>query len=402
MKKIALVDMLFNWPPDGGARTDVKEIACRLGRYADVRLFVPQFETLSPRGRVLEDPGVAVEKIPFTVPTFHYPEIGNRLRSAVDRFQPDIVLIADAWYLKPRLFRALRHHRPWVRFYAYEGLCLRAHGLFMRRGRLCPHRFVQGGMTNFLRCQWCAVTRTLSLLFYHEYLIAAAFSPFYGDHLRAMLQTASGVIVYNDFIAGQIRPYNCNVRIIPSGVDAARFTPAEPPARDHLALGMVGRWSDPAKGFHCLDRACARLREEGLNFRLHLTGDVDRVVPRPYVTPHPWLTQTELPEFYREIDVAIVPSIWPEPFGIVALEAMASGKPLIATRVGGLQCIVVEGETGLLVDPGDVSGMASAIRQLAGDRQLRLRMGQAGRQRAVEHYDWERIVERYYRPMWGI
>lgn len=80
-------------------------------------------------------------------------------------------------------------------------------------------------------------------------------------------------------------------------------------------------------------------------------------------------------------DIAVVPSVEPESFGMVAIEAMRAAKPVIASRQGGLLDVVVDGETGLLVPPGDTKALADAICELVGDSARRYRMGQAGLQR---------------------
>lgn len=82
--------------------------------------------------------------------------------------------------------------------------------------------------------------------------------------------------------------------------------------------------------------------------------------------------------------IALTPSIWLEAFGIVALEAMAVGRPIVASRIGGLPDIVVDGETGLLVTPGDPQALREAIQRLLADPELRDRMGVIAKQRVVE------------------
>ena len=86
----------------------------------------------------------------------------------------------------------------------------------------------------------------------------------------------------------------------------------------------------------------------------------------------------------RRAAFTVAPSLLPESFGIVALEAAAAGKPTIASALGGLADVVVDGETGFLVPPGDVEGLRGALERLAGDPALRERMGEAARARAAE------------------
>jgi glycosyltransferase involved in cell wall biosynthesis len=78
----------------------------------------------------------------------------------------------------------------------------------------------------------------------------------------------------------------------------------------------------------------------------------------------------------------VVPSVWPEPFGQVALEAMACGRAVIASNIGGLRDVVVDGETGVMVPPGDITALREALRMLMSDPARRARMGEAGRRRA--------------------
>ena len=80
--------------------------------------------------------------------------------------------------------------------------------------------------------------------------------------------------------------------------------------------------------------------------------------------------------------IGVVPSLWPEPFGQVAIEAMACGKPVVASAIGGLSDAIVDGVSGLLVPPGDVDALRGALHTLLLDPDKRVRMGKAGCQRA--------------------
>ena len=102
-------------------------------------------------------------------------------------------------------------------------------------------------------------------------------------------------------------------------------------------------------------------------------------------------------EAFRRCAIAVAPSIWPEPSGLVALEAMAMGKPVIASRTGGLAEIVVDGETGLLVGRGDVDGLRGALALLMADPELRARFGEAGRRRVAQHFSADAVVPRFER-----
>lgn len=113
--------------------------------------------------------------------------------------------------------------------------------------------------------------------------------------------------------------------------------------------------------------------EDELRQAVAASGCTGRIVLQPF--------RSDIESVWRAADVVVVPSTQPEPFGRVAVEAMAFGKPVIAAAHGGLAEIVAPGETGLLVPPGDAQALQQAMRQLAESAPLRLAFGEAGRQR---------------------
>lgn len=103
------------------------------------------------------------------------------------------------------------------------------------------------------------------------------------------------------------------------------------------------------------------------------------------------LEDPDLVNLYNEAAVFACPSIY-EPFGIINLEAMACETPVVATRVGGIKEVVVDGETGLLVPPGDPEKLGQALTQVIKDPKTAVRMGKAGRQHVLRHFTWDRIA----------
>jgi glycosyltransferase involved in cell wall biosynthesis len=104
---------------------------------------------------------------------------------------------------------------------------------------------------------------------------------------------------------------------------------------------------------------------------------------------------------WRRCLLAIVPSVWREPFGTVVIEAMAMGKPVIASRIGGMPDLIADGETGVLVPPGDAAALRAAIDRLLVDGETRERLGRAAAQR-VPRFHVSAVVpriERVYRSL---
>src|SRR6185295_16749851 len=109
----------------------------------------------------------------------------------------------------------------------------------------------------------------------------------------------------------------------------------------------------------------------------------------------------DVPDVMRAFDVFVQPSLW-EGFGLTAVEAMSVGTPVVASRVGGVEEVVVDGESGVLVPPGDAPALAAACARLMRNRDLAERLARAGVARARERFGIERMVrelEEHYRDL---
>jgi glycosyltransferase involved in cell wall biosynthesis len=126
---------------------------------------------------------------------------------------------------------------------------------------------------------------------------------------------------------------------------------------------------------------------EGMNLVVAGDGPLRARVPGAlgFVAHH------ELSSLYRRAAVVACPSRR-EGFGVACAEAMAHGRPVVASAVGGLLDLVADGETGLLVPPGDVNSLRSALQRLLRDEDLRRQMGMAGRRRAETELSWDRVT----------
>jgi D-inositol-3-phosphate glycosyltransferase len=225
-----------------------------------------------------------------------------------------------------------------------------------------------------------------------------ATSPQEEEHMRTLVSTAG------------------EIDIVPCGTDLERFGEIErSAARQQLGIApetkvvfYVGRF-DRRKGIETLVRAVARssLRTQA-DLKLIIGGgsrpgqsdgmERDRIqgiveeLGLSDVTIFPGrLDDAELPIYYAAADVCVVPSHY-EPFGLVAIEAMASRTPVVASNVGGLQFTVVSEETGLLVPPQDEVAFAQAIDRILDDPVWRDQLGQAGRQRIENEFSWNGVA----------
>jgi glycosyltransferase involved in cell wall biosynthesis len=168
------------------------------------------------------------------------------------------------------------------------------------------------------------------------------------------------------------------VRVIPSGV----AVPDEVGAEEEPPYVLYAGRLSPEKGV-------AELAEAAAGLRLVVAGDGplrDRV---PQALG--FLPRHDLEPLYAAAAVVACPS-YREGFGVACAEAMAHGKPVVASGVGGLLDLVVDGETGLVVEPGDVPGLRDALERLLADRELRRRLGAAGRERAMERFAWPHVT----------
>jgi glycosyltransferase involved in cell wall biosynthesis len=128
--------------------------------------------------------------------------------------------------------------------------------------------------------------------------------------------------------------------------------------------------------------------------------DTPTTLPKGVIVHDRWPNAAVI-EAFRRSTIAVVPSVWAEPFGIVVIEAMAGGTPVVASNVGGIPEIIEDGISGLLVPPGDAPALRQALSGLIADPARRLAMGEAARRRS-EDFTAERVVpalERAYRQL---
>ena len=213
--------------------------------------------------------------------------------------------------------------------------------------------------------------------------------------------------------------------VIHHGVDTQRFFPAADRLAEWRAAGMPGSFGvgafgriRPQKGTDLVVEAMIRLMPTYPDAALVLTGLVTPKFERfkaelegrvaaaglqsriLFVGERPG---EEMPAWFRRVTLYVAP-MRHEGFGLTPLEAMASGAAVVATRTGAAAALVVDGETGFLVEPGDLEALVTAIERLIADRGLAEAMGRRGRLKAVRHHDIEAEAQRInavYRSLWA-
>ena len=200
-----------------------------------------------------------------------------------------------------------------------------------------------------------------------------------------------------------LRHFPGPVAVLPNGVDLARFRPGLTPLPRYddgiPNILFVGRF-DPRKGLPDLMLACAMLAREGLPFRVILAGDgrlrktVERMAAGDLagrVHFEGRVRHDRLPRYYATADIFCSPALGGESFGLVLLEAMAAGAPVVATDIPGYRCVITHGRDGLLLPPRNPVALAGALRALLLDPARRAALGTRGVETASK-YGWDRIA----------
>lgn len=298
------------------------------------------------------------------------------VRSAVREFRPDVVHLHTIGEFSPAVLAATRGPARVLTVHGPEDWTLRLLRWNLRSAATGAPRLSRGD------------TARLAYLRHLQ-------RPAYLTGIRR-LET---LVTPSRFLAGQVLVDAglVPVRVVPNGIRLPSSAPM--PSRPEVLF--VGRFQR-VKGAHVLVRAFGRIAAHHPGARLTLVGDgPDRAELERLAADAPagsirfagWLSGDALAQAYREAAVVAIPSIWPENFPTVALEALGTGRPVLASAVGGIPELVRSGHNGVLVPPGDEDALADALGDLLGDPARRAAMGEASAA-AAPTYAAEAFVDR--------
>ncbi len=216
---------------------------------------------------------------------------------------------------------------------------------------------------------------------------------------RRIAAQAEIITATSEFLAGRTQAIvglSARPTVVPFGIDTEAFSPgAKRAAGGEIVIGYLKHYM-PRYGPEIAVRSMLRVRAAipGARLEMYGAGDqagLERLVGElglgDAVRVHGPVAHAEVAGVMRGFDIYCMPSL-SESFGVSALEASACGVSVVASDVGGVPEVVVDGQTGVLVRSGDVNGLADALIRLAGDATAREQMGAAGRAFVVGRYRW--------------
>jgi phosphatidylinositol alpha-mannosyltransferase len=346
----------YDWEAPGGVQVHVRQLA------AELRARGHRTAILAPGSRPAGDAGVRIVGRPVRVPyrgtvapISFSPGSWRRIRSAMRSFDPDVI----------------HAHEP-----------------------LTPS-------TSMLAVLAASVPVVAT---FHASLDRSRLMELAEPALRQVSGRIDAGIAVSDAAATFLRRVmRVPLEVVPNGVDVGAFAHPGRPV-EGLPAGPKILWVnrlDPQKGFEIMLRAFEQLAGEVGEAHLLVAGDGrDRVLLRSLpgdlrsrilrlgTVPH-----GELPRYHAAADVFVAPATGQESFGIVLVEAMAAGVPVVASDIAGYREVVRDGVDGLLVSPGDPNALAAAIRRVLSEPELATTLRDAGRSRA-EAFSWQAVAPR--------
>jgi glycosyltransferase involved in cell wall biosynthesis len=314
--------------------------------------------------------------------------VRREFRRALDDFRPDLVQIQNLYPLISASILADVKARgiPLV-FAAHNYRLFCATGLMLRDGSPCS----KCALTDD---RWCVVHNCEgSLPRSIGYALRNAVTR------KRLIEAADAMLVLSRFQGERFAEWGVppeRIFFLPNFV-RGEVEPEEGPVGDGEYLAYAGRVS-PEKGIGVLLKAAAVVPEIPIRIVGHTRNmpDAPRLAP-PNVSFLGELPHEQMRAFYGNARATVIPSVWFETFGFVAVEAFQAGRPVIASRIGGLADIVEHEVNGLHVEAGHIASLANAMRRLWNDKNLCRRLGAAGREKVGREYSAEKYYERLSR-----
>jgi glycosyltransferase involved in cell wall biosynthesis len=362
------------WVRDGGVGAHVEASAAALARGGvRVRVLAARIES---------------EETPPGVEIFHSPEMFNVNAPMEVRFGEAISSEVDVIHLNqledPDVVEFLRRRAPVV-VSAHGFLACTSGVHYFRPGQECTRAHGLACVPNLLRCahtrdprklpaSYAQASRALTVLERAD--IAVSYSSAVDRHLAINGVARRAVVPYFPTVAARTGSgFQARRRVVFAG---RVVTPKGVGVLVRAARDVDGEFVICGDGWQL--SAMRRLaRRLGLEQRVRFTG---------------WLGPEALAEELANASVVAVPSVWPEPFGIVGIEAFASGRPVVASAIGGIGDWLDDGVSGLSVPAADTRALAGALNELLADPDRQREMGAAGSEVVAERFTPERHVER--------
>jgi glycosyltransferase involved in cell wall biosynthesis len=313
-----------------------------------------------------------------------------RVQSIIDSEQPELVFIHQV--LNPYLIELLTKQKPSLRFvHGFKMICPDGRKSLKTLGRVCP--FPLSFLCQVRAYRYRCMPRNL-FLGIHLIRISKRIKQLHQKRSRMIVASRfmKTILCDNGFKDNRIEMLPLFTHVQP--IDTSDACPQEPVV---MALGRIV----PEKGFHQLIRAFSKIRQ---NASLVIAGEgpflndlkklVEDLGESHRISFPGWLVPERLPDFYQKCSMVVVPSLAPESFGMVGLEAMAYQKPVIASNIGGIPDWCKDGETGFLVNPGDETALAEKMNLLIENPALAYRMGKKGRETVEMRFTPEIHVNR--------
>lgn len=278
---------------------------------------------------------------------------------------------------------------------SYPTLCPKGDRIFHGKSE-CT---IKCSFTEFLSCQRDSVEiGKMKNEWYLKYNLPALFYIYQYYYRLNQALSHCNLIAISEYVHGLLRQQGHESVVIPNILPFEMFTQKvknEARKNEKIKILYLGSLIK-SKGAEVLAEAV-----QGLDCEVEMYGEgilkealkIKIQQGQLPITIHPQVPYTEIPALYAQADIIVFPSLWPEPFGRIAIEAMAAGKPVIGSSIGGIKETITEG-TGILIDPGNVEQLREAIILLMHNPSLRKEMGRRGKKVVEGLYAEDKVVER--------